>query len=46
MATDERSDATGASGSAAADEGVDGDPLIDVRNLQTTFFTDKLSFER
>ena len=39
MATDERSGPTGASGSAAADEGTD--PLIDVRNLQTTFFTDK-----
>ena len=38
MATDGRSDATG---SAVTDERVDGDPLIDVRNLQTAFFTDK-----
>jgi len=37
MATEER--ATPAS--AVADPGVDGEPIIDVRNLQTAFFTDK-----
>jgi peptide/nickel transport system ATP-binding protein len=37
MAAEERS----ASAAAAADEGRNDDPLIDVRNLQTAFFTDK-----
>ncbi|OYR83174.1 dipeptide/oligopeptide/nickel ABC transporter ATP-binding protein, partial [Halorubrum sp. E3] len=37
MAVEEES----ASGAAAADEARSDDPLIDVRNLQTAFFTDK-----